>query len=35
MLTSRKDRGVVVEHPLTVAGNVGVFSDSRKITINI
>jgi hypothetical protein len=26
MLISRRDRGVVVEHPLTVAGDVVVFS---------
>jgi hypothetical protein len=30
MLISRRDRGVVVEHPPTVAGDVVVFSDSVK-----
>jgi hypothetical protein len=30
MLISRRDRGVVVEQPLTVAGDVVVFSDSVK-----
>jgi hypothetical protein len=30
MLISRRDRGVVVEHPLTVGGDVVVFSDSVK-----
>jgi hypothetical protein len=30
MLISRRDRGVVVEHPLTVAGDVVDFSDSVK-----
>jgi hypothetical protein len=30
ILISRRDRGVIVEHPLTVAGVVVVFSDSVK-----
>jgi hypothetical protein len=30
MFISRRDLGVVVEHPLTVAGDVVVFSDSVK-----
>jgi hypothetical protein len=30
MLISRQDRGVVVDHSLTVAGDVVVFSDSMK-----